>query len=162
MVHEASGKAIAPGRAGCSRCTACACARSLCALRNVFTSAAAILLRTDLRSAQAGSRCTDATNWHDGQISKKLSSPFCKNIPLNLQAKSATYTVRLTRLRGARDRHERAVRCDGRGRRTGRRRPTRTAKSCGSGAAVLALSCGGFFSCAATVAKEPFTGESTK
>jgi len=29
-----------------------------------------------------------ATNWHDGQISKKLSSPARKNIPLNAQAKS--------------------------------------------------------------------------
>ncbi len=48
--------------------------------------------------------------------------------------------ARLTRLRGARDRHERAVRCGGRERRTRRWRPTLTAKSCGSGAAVLALS----------------------
>jgi hypothetical protein len=29
-----------------------------------------------------------ATNWHDGQISKNLSSPFRENIPLNLQTKS--------------------------------------------------------------------------
>jgi hypothetical protein len=29
-----------------------------------------------------------ATNWHDGQITKSLSSPLCKNIPLNAQAKS--------------------------------------------------------------------------
>jgi hypothetical protein len=29
-----------------------------------------------------------ATNWRDGQITKNLSSLFCKNIPLNLQAKS--------------------------------------------------------------------------
>ena len=40
-------------------------------------------------------------------------------------------------MRGARDRHERAVRCDGR---RWRDRRTRTAKSCGSGASVLALS----------------------
>ena len=40
----------------------------------------------------------------------------------------------------ARDRHERAVRCDGREWRTRRRRLTRTAKSCGPGVAVLALS----------------------
>jgi hypothetical protein len=44
------------------------------------------------------------------------------------------------RMRGARDRHERAVRCDGREWRDRRTRLTRTAKSCGSGAAVLALS----------------------
>ena len=42
-------------------------------------------------------------------------------------------------MRGARDRHERAVRCDGRKRRARRTRRTRTVKSCGSGAAVLAL-----------------------
>ena len=40
----------------------------------------------------------------------------------------------------ARDRHERAVRCDGRGWRARRTRWKRTVKSCGSGAAVLALS----------------------
>ena len=43
-------------------------------------------------------------------------------------------------MRGARDRHERAVRCDGRGWRARRTRLKRTAKSCGSGVAVLALS----------------------
>ena len=37
----------------------------------------------------------------------------------------------------------------------------RTAKSCGPDAAVLASSCAEVF-CAATVAKEPFTGESAK
>jgi hypothetical protein len=30
-----------------------------------------------------------ATKQHDGQISPKLSSPFCKNIPLNVSGKSA-------------------------------------------------------------------------
>jgi len=29
-----------------------------------------------------------ATNWHDGQITKSLSSPSRKNIPLNSQTKS--------------------------------------------------------------------------
>jgi hypothetical protein len=38
----------------------------------------------------------------------------------------------------------------------------RTAKSCGPDAAVLASSCARLMSCVATVAKEPFTGESTK
>src|ERR1043165_4616024 len=41
-------------------------------------------------------------------------------------------------MRGARERHERAVRCDGRGRRERRARRMRTVKSCGSGVAVLA------------------------
>jgi hypothetical protein len=49
-------------------------------------------------------------------------------------------SVCLTRLRGARDRHERAVGCDGRGWRARRTRRKRTVKSCGSDAAVLALS----------------------
>jgi hypothetical protein len=30
-----------------------------------------------------------ATNWHDGQITKNLSSPSRKNIPLNFSRKSA-------------------------------------------------------------------------
>jgi hypothetical protein len=42
-------------------------------------------------------------------------------------------------MRDARERHERAVRCDGRGWRARRTRWKRTVKSCGSGAAVLAL-----------------------
>jgi hypothetical protein len=33
--------------------------------------------------------CACATNWHDGQISKNLSSPFGKNIPLNFESKSS-------------------------------------------------------------------------
>ena len=45
-------------------------------------------------------------------------------------------------MRGARDRHERAVGCDGRRGRAGRARLKRTVKSCGSGVAVLALSPG--------------------
>jgi hypothetical protein len=31
---------------------------------------------------------TGATHWHDGQISKNLSSPARKNIPLHAQPKS--------------------------------------------------------------------------
>jgi len=30
-----------------------------------------------------------ATKQHDGQISQNLSSPFCKNIPLNFESKSS-------------------------------------------------------------------------
>ena len=30
-----------------------------------------------------------ATNWHDGQITQNLSSPFRKNIPLNFESKSS-------------------------------------------------------------------------
>jgi len=44
------------------------------------------------------------------------------------------------RMRGVGHRHVRAVRCDGRRGRARRTRRKRTAKSCGSGAAVLALS----------------------
>jgi hypothetical protein len=45
-------------------------------------------------------------------------------------------------MRDARERHERAVGCDGRGGRDRRARRMRTAKSCGSGVAVLALRSG--------------------
>jgi hypothetical protein len=45
-------------------------------------------------------------------------------------------------MRGARERHECAVRCDGREWRDRRARRMRTAKSCGSGVAVLALRSG--------------------
>ena len=55
-----------------------------------------------------------------------------------------------------------AVGCGGREARVRRTLVTRTAKSCGPDAAVLASSCAGFTPCVATVAKEPFTGESTK
>ena len=65
-----------------------------------------------------------------------------------LQKYSASVVGQITRItppvsrqmRGARDRHERAVRCDGRERRDRRTRLTHTAKSCGPDAAVLALS----------------------
>jgi len=55
-----------------------------------------------------------------------------------------------------------AVGCGGREACVRRTLVTRTAKSCGPDAAVLASSCAGFTPCVATVAKEPFTGESTK
>jgi hypothetical protein len=42
----------------------------------------------DLLRAQAQFQCAAATNWHDGQISKNLSSRSRKNIPLNFQSKS--------------------------------------------------------------------------
>jgi hypothetical protein len=50
-------------------------------------------------------------------------------------------------MRGVGHRHERAVRCDGREWRDRRTRLTRTAKSCGSDAAVLASSCADSFLC---------------
>src|SRR5262245_43823161 len=49
-------------------------------------------------------------------------------------------SARLTADEGRWPRHERAVRCDGRRWRDRRTRQMRTVKSCGSGAAVLALS----------------------
>jgi hypothetical protein len=63
-------------------------------------------------------------------------------------------------MRGVGHRHERAVRCDGRRWRDRRSRPTRTVKSCGSGAAVLASSLRE--GAQATEAKQPFSGKSTK
>jgi hypothetical protein len=46
-------------------------------------------LRTDLPCAQTKLQCAAATNWHDGQITKTLSSPSGKNIPLNFESKSS-------------------------------------------------------------------------
>src|SRR3989440_4052768 len=66
------------------------------------------------------------------------------------------------RMRGVGHRHERAVRCDGRERRDRRTRLERTAKSCGPDAAVLASSSRETKLLRMTVAKEPFTEESTK
>ena len=93
------------------------------------------------RSANLDALAT-ATNQHDGQISQNLSSPSRKNIPLYvLRQISRHNSARLTADEGrwpsSRTRGEmrwtlRAA-TDVRGRK-------RTAKSCGSGAAVLALS----------------------
>jgi hypothetical protein len=107
-----------------------------------------------------------ATNWHDGK-SLLIFRNGVKSGNQKYSASVFTQISRITplvsrRMRGARDRHERAVRCGGRRWRARRTRRKRTAKSCGSGAAVLALSCAGFLSCVATEAKEPFSGESTK
>src|SRR5438132_13392526 len=96
-----------------------------------------------------------------GKSVKTCRALLAKIFRLPRRANQLHNSARLTQLRGARDRHERAVRCDGRGRRARRSRRMRTAKSCGPDAAVLASSCGGFFFCATTVAKEPFTGESS-
>ena len=38
------------------------------------------------RNDENGIPC--ATNWHDGQITKNLSTPSRKNIPLNVSGKS--------------------------------------------------------------------------
>jgi len=40
-----------------------------------------------------------ATNWHDGQITKSMSSPSRKNIPFAPPAKSVVQSARLTQLR---------------------------------------------------------------
>ena len=85
-----------------------------------------------------------ATNWHEGQITsdyqKSCQASESKILCFRSRANHRHNSARLTRLRGARERHERAVRCDGRRWRDRRTRRKRTAKSCGSGAAVLALS----------------------
>ena len=72
-------------------------------------------LQTDLLSAQAQFCTLTATQWHDGQITKSLSSPSRKNIPLTSQAQISRITPPVSRqMRGVGHRHERAVRCDGR------------------------------------------------
>ena len=69
-----------------------------------------------------------------GPVSGVKIFPFCSHANQFIPVPSCP-------IRGAaRDRHERAVGCGGRRWRAGRTRLTRTAKSCGSGAAVLALS----------------------
>jgi hypothetical protein len=102
--------------------------------------------RTDLRCAQAQSRRTTATNQHDRQITsdypKSCQVWESKIFRFRSNPNQSHNSARLTQSRDARDRHERAVRCGGRGGRDRRARRKRTAKSCGSGAAVLALSSG--------------------
>jgi len=68
----------------------------------------------------------------DGQISKTCRVPRAKIFRFRSDPNHRHNSARLTADEGARERHERAVGCDGRGRRRRRRRPMRTAKSCGS------------------------------
>ena len=107
-----------------------------------------------------------ATNWHDGQITsdfpKSCQARESKIFRFRFHPNQPHNSARLTQMRGVGHRHERAVRCDGRRRCARRTRLTRTAKSCGSGAAVLALSPREAKILGMTEAKEPFSGESTK
>src|SRR5882757_8093364 len=89
-----------------------------------------------------------------------MSSPFCKNISVFPKRKSAYIHLVLSRERGVGHRHERwggmrwtRMRCR-------RAAQTRTAKSCGPDAAVLASSLRE--EAQATVARKPITGEITK
>ena len=79
-------------------------------------------------------------NHLSGKSAKTCPVPRAKIFRFRSHPNHRHNSARLARMRGARERHERAVRCDGRGRRRRRARLMRTAKSCGSGAAVLALS----------------------
>jgi hypothetical protein len=89
-------------------------------------------------------RAGPATN----QPARKSLLIFRNRVKPSAQKYSAFASTQISRItprvspdeRGARERHERAVGCGGRGWRTRRRRRMRTVKSCGSGAAVLALS----------------------
>src|SRR5213594_2045339 len=79
---------------------------------------AGYLLRTDLLRAQAQSRCVTATNQHDG----KSLLIFRNRVKPGNQKYSAFVLTQISRttppvspqMRGARERHECAVRCDGR------------------------------------------------
>ena len=71
-------------------------------------------LRTDLLRPQAQSRCATATNQHDGQITKNLSSPSAKIFRLTREQIIGITPPVSRRMRGVGHRHERAVRCDGR------------------------------------------------
>src|SRR4030088_2433986 len=79
-------------------------------------------------------------NHLSGKSLKPCPAPLAKIFRLTCRANQPHNSARLTRLRDARDRHERAVRCDGRRWRARRTRRMRTAKSCGPDAAVLAPS----------------------
>ena len=81
----------------------------------------------------------------DGQITSTMAWRIVQSFAQKYFGFSETQIRRIVRpshpTRGAaRDRHERAVGCGGRGMRERRTRMTRTAKTCGSGAAMLASS----------------------
>jgi hypothetical protein len=81
-----------------------------------------------------------ATNQPDGQITKNLSTPSRKNIPLNPSGKSALLACASHPMRGAL-RNVTNARWDAVDAKCATDEcVTRTAKSCGPGAAVLALS----------------------
>ena len=92
-----------------------------------------------------------------------MSSPFCKNISVFPKPKSPLHKTYPVPHRGAL-----AIvinvgaGCGGRGGDARRAAHPRTAKSCGPDAPVLASSLAGHVSGKATVARKPFTEESTK
>jgi hypothetical protein len=115
-------------------------------------------LRRPARNDEIGS--SGATKQPDRQITKSLSIPTRKNISLHPDGQINGITPRVSPERGAgRDRHERAVGCGGRGSCARRTQLTRTAKSCGSGAPMLAPSFAEMI-CEVTVARKPVAGES--
>jgi hypothetical protein len=76
----------------------------------------------------------------DRQITQKPVQPFAQKYSAFVLTQIIGITPLVSRqMRGARERHERAVGCGGRRWRARRTRRKRTVKSCGSGAAVLAL-----------------------
>jgi len=122
----------------------CAHAGYLLALRVIASAAKqSIFLRTKVRLQL---QCDRARR--DGQINsdfpKSCQARESKIFRFRIHPNQLHNAARLPRMRGARERHERAVRCDGRGWCDRRARRKRTAKSCGSGAAVLALSFTGY------------------
>ena len=82
-----------------------------------------------------------STGLPDGQISKNLSSPLCKNISVFPKCKSGYMNSHpVPQKRGVAQRHQRGAGCGGRGGALGRRALRRTAKTCGPDAPTLASS----------------------
>ena len=98
-------------------------------------------LRTDLPGAQAQLHAAACDKLARRANQSKPVQPFAQKYSAFVLAQIIGITPPVSRrMRGVGHRHERAVRCDGRRWRDRRTRRTRTVKSCGSGAAVLALS----------------------
>jgi hypothetical protein len=92
--------------------------RSRCEMVGTLRFAHPTILRTDLLRAQAQSRCVAATNQHDGKslliIRNRVKPGTQKYSAFVLTQISRTTSPVSRQMRGARDRHERAVRCGGR------------------------------------------------
>jgi len=113
-------------------------------------------------SASANCRLRHATNWHDGQISKTCPVPTQKIFRFTRDPNHPHNSAHLIHPRGVghvTNARWDAVDANGIG---WRRCLTRTVKSCGSGAAVLALSPRAASCLGATEARKPFSGKSTK
>src|SRR4029453_6325668 len=97
--------------------------------------------RTDLPGAQAQFHAAACDKLARRANQSKPVQPLLQKYFASAETQISRITPPVSRqMRDARDRHERAVRCDGRKWRDRRTRRMRTAKSCGPDVAVLAPS----------------------